>query len=430
MEKGRFIKKYMIEQSEYSLRRERILEKMDDDSMLILFAGQGRKKSGDENYPFQVNRNFYYLTGIKQENSALMMVKADGEIQTFLFIDPKDEKVEKWLGIKLSTDEAYQISGINNVLMRGSLASKIDVALKDMTFFGEINKVYLDLEKELKIEECTSTNDFAKMLKENYPSIEIEDIHDKMSLLRMVKSKAEVEMIKEAIHTTEIGLKNVLKELTAGRFEYNMRNVFEFNVFEDMDAGLAFDSIVAGGKNATILHYPDAKDVLHSGDLVLLDVGASRDYYCGDISRTYPISGTYNKLQRTIYQIVLDCNKQTSKFMKPGVTLKECQEFARNFLADECVEHGLLEKKEDIDRVYFHGVSHHLGLDTHDESIRSLPLQEGNVITCEPGLYFKEHGIGVRIEDDILITKDGSEVLSKDIIKEISDIERFLISKI
>lgn len=419
----------MIEQSEYELRREKILEKMDDGSLLILFAGQGRKKSGDENYPYQVNRNFYYLTGIKQENSALMIVKADGENRVFLFIDPKDEKVEKWLGIKLSPEEASKISGINNVLMRNSLSSKIEVALKDMTFFGEISKVYLDLEKELKIEECTSTNDFAKTLKELYPSIIVEDIHDKMSVLRMVKSKAEVEMIKEAIHTTEIGLKNVLKELTAGRFEYNMRNVFEFNVFEDMDAGLAFDSIVAGGKNATILHYPDAKDVLHSGELVLLDVGANRDYYCADISRTYPISGKYSELQKTIYQIVLNCNKQTSKFMKPGVTLMECQQFAKNLLAHECVEHGLLEKLEDIDNVYFHGVSHHLGLDTHDESIRSMPLQEGNVITCEPGLYFKKFGIGVRIEDDILITKDGSEVLSKDIIKEVDDIERFLISK-
>lgn len=419
----------MIEQAEYIKRRENILEKMDDESILILFAGQGRKKSGDENYPFQTNRNFYYLTGIKQENSALMMVKADGENKTFLFIDPKDEKVEKWLGIKLSSEEASNISGINNVLMRNSLEGKLEIALKDMTFFGEIKKIYLDLEKELKIEECTSTNDFARSLKEKYPFIEVEDIHDKMSLLRMVKSDAEVEMIKDAIHTTEIGLNNVLKELAAGRFEYNMRNVFEFNVFQDMDAGLAFDSIVAGGKNATILHYPDAKDVLHGGDLVLLDVGASRDYYCADISRTYPISGKYNNLQKTIYEIVLNCNKQTSRFMKPGVTLKECQEFARNFLAKECVEAGLLNSVDEIDRVYFHGVSHHLGLDTHDESIRSMPLQEGNVITCEPGLYFKEHGIGVRIEDDILITKNGSEVLSKDIIKDVTDIERYLISK-
>lgn len=429
MEQERFIKNHMIEQSEYIERREKILRKMDNGSVLILFAGQGRKKSGDENYPYQPNRNFYYLTGIKQENSALMMVKADGENSTFLFLDPKDPKVEKWLGIKLTDEEATNISGIKNVLVRTSLEAKWDAALKDMTYFGEINKIYLDLEKELKIEECFSTHELMKYFSKKYPNILVEDIHDKMSELRMVKSKAEIEMIKDAVHTTEIGLKNVLAHLRAGLFEYNLRNIFEFNVFEDRDAGLAFDSIVAGGKNATILHYPFASDILHEGDLVLLDVGANRDYYCGDISRTYPISGKYNELQRKIYQIVLDCNKQTAKFMRPGVTLMECQEFAKNFLAEECVAQGLLNSKEEISNVYFHGVSHHIGLDTHDESLRAKPLAPGNVISDEPGLYFKELGIGVRIEDDILITENGSEVLSKDIIKEIDDIERLLASK-
>lgn len=421
----------MIEQSEYIKRRENILTKMDNGSILILFSGQGRKKSGDENYPFQPNRNFFYLTGIKQENSVLLIVKADGETSSFLFIDPKEEKVEKWLGIKLTNEEATSISGIKNVLVRTAFNGKIDVALKDNTFYGEISKVYLDLEKELKIDECKSTNEYKNELENKYANIKVEDINDKMFELRMVKSPAEVEMIKDAIRTTEVGLMNVLKELAAGRFEYNMRNVFEFYVHEDLDAGIAFDSIVAGGKNAVILHYPDAKDVLRAGDLVLLDVGASKDYYCADISRTYPVSGKYSDLQKKIYQIVLDCNKQTAKFMKPGITLKEAQEFAKNFLADECVAKGLIARKEDIINVYYHGVSHHLGLDTHDGpvSTKDLPLQAGNVVSCEPGLYFKEYGIGVRIEDDVLITKSGSEVLSKDVIKEIKDIERFLISK-
>ena len=338
----------MIEQSEYIKRGENILTKMDNGSILILFSGQGRKKSGDENYPFQPNRNFFYLTGIKQENSVLLIVKADGETSSFLFIDPKEEKVEKWLGIKLTNEEATSISGIKNVLVRTAFNGKIDVALKDNTFYGEISKVYLDLEKELKIDECKSTNEYKNELENKYANIKVEDINDKMFELRMVKSPAEVEMIKDAIRTTEVGLMNVLKELAAGRFEYNMRNVFEFYVHEDLDAGIAFDSIVAGGKNAVILHYPDAKDVLRAGDLVLLDVGASKDYYCADISRTYPVSGKYSDLQKKIYQIVLDCNKQTAKFMKPGITLKEAQEFAKNFLADECVAKGLIARKEDI----------------------------------------------------------------------------------
>ncbi len=421
----------MIERDEYIQRRLNVLDKMESGSILILFAGQGRKKSGDENYPFQTNRNFYYLTGIKQENSALMLVKADGENASYLFMDEKNENVEKWLGIKMTYEEASNISGIENVLTRSSLDGKLDVALKDMTYFGEIKKIYLDLEKELKIDECMSTHEFKSKILEKYLGIEVIDAGDILLKLRMVKSKAEIEMIKDAIRTTDIGLRNVLKELAAGRYEYNMRNVFEFHVHEDLDAGIAFDSIVAGGKNAVILHYPDARDILHDGDLILLDVGASKDYYNADISRTYPINGKYNELQRTIYQIVLDCNKQTARFMKPGLTLNEAQEFAKNFLAEECVAKGLLKSKEEISRVYYHGVSHHLGLDTHDGpvSTKGMILEPGNVVTCEPGLYFKEHGIGVRIEDDVLITETGSEVLSKDILKEIKDIERLLISK-
>lgn len=420
----------MIEQSEYIERRSKIVSKMLDNSILILFAGRGRKKSGDENYPFQVNRNFYYLTGIKQENSVLMIAKADGEVNEYLFIDPKDENVEKWLGIKLTVEDAIAISGIKNVLLRSSFESKIDIGLKDVTYFGEIENIYLDLEKELKIDDCKSTIQLMEELISRYNK-RIFDISDKMFELRIVKSPAEVEMIKDAIKTTNVGLRNVMKELSAGRFEYNLRNVFEFHVHEDMDAGIAFDSIVAGGKNAVILHYPDAKDMLRSGDLVLLDVGASKDYYNADISRTYPISGAFSSLQAKIYQIVLECNKQTAKFMKPGITLKDAQEFAKNFLADECLAKGLIEKREDINKVYYHGVSHHLGLDTHDGPIatKDFPLVPGCVVTCEPGLYFKEHGIGVRIEDDVLITEDGSEVLSIDVIKEIKDIERMLISK-
>lgn len=420
----------MITKDEYAQRRSNILQKMDNGSILILFAGQGRKKSGDENYPFTPNRNFYYLTGIAQENSALMLVKADGEDAAFLFIDAKDEKVEKWLGIKLSQDEAREISGIENVLVRSTLDGKLEAGLKDMTYFGEISKIYLDLEAELKIGECTSTREYKKQLNEKYPNIVVDDINSKMWELRLIKSPAEVEMIKEAIHTTNVGLNNVLRNLSAGRFEYNMRNIFEFNVFE-MNCGLAFDSIVAGGKNATILHYPDAKDILHANDLILLDVGASKDYYSADISRTYPISGKFSDLQKKIYTIVLECNKQTARFMKPGITLKEAQEFAKNYLAEECVNQGLIASKEDIFNVYYHGVSHHLGLDTHDGPVETKErhLEPGNVVTCEPGLYFKEFGIGVRIEDDVLITENGSEVLSKDIIKEVKDIERLLISK-
>lgn len=417
----------MIKAEEYALRREKLIELLDDGSLSIIFASVGKIRSADENYDFAVNRNFYYLTGIEQENSVLMLVKSAGEVSTYLFIDEKDEKVEKWTGLKLIAEEAREISNIENVCLRSSFDGKLLAALDEkMTHFGHINKVYLDLEKEIKIDECKSTREFKAELNNKYPNLSIDNIHDYIMNLRAVKSPAEIELIKDAIHTTDIALRNVLSKMKTAHFEYNLRNIFEFTVKEDLNAGLAFHSIVASGKNAVILHYPNPVSKLNSGDLVLLDVGAAKSNYCADISRTYPLNGKFSEIQKKIYSIVLDCNKQTAKFIRPGILLNEVKEFALNYLAEECVAQGLIESKDKIRDVYYHGVSHHLGLDTHDGMDINMKLSPGMVITCEPGLYFKDLGIGVRIEDDVLVTIDGSDVLSRDIIKEVSDIEKIL----
>lgn len=419
----------MISSNEFATRRNTILSKLENNSIAILFAGKARKKSGDAFLPFEINRNFYYLTGIEQENSVLLLVKCDGEVSEYLFVDEKNEKVEKWTGIKMTVEEAQKISGIETVLMRSTFDGKIDAAFgNDMSHFGEISHVYLDLEKELKIDECISTVHYAEELKNKYHA-QILDINEIVLKERMVKSDAEIACIKEAIETTDLGIRNALSVMKAGRYEYNLRNAFEFALKEEFGTGIAFDTIIASGKNGVILHYPEAKDVLKDGDLVLFDLGASKCHYSADISRTYPINGKFSELQRKIYEIVLECNKATINYIRPGISLVELNDFAKNFLAEECVAKGLLSSKEEISRVYYHSVSHHLGLDTHDGNDRSSPLVKGNVITCEPGLYFAEHQIGIRIEDDVLVTETGREVLSKDVIKEVRDIERLLTIK-
>ena len=419
----------MIDANEYAKRRNDLFDLLDDNSVTILFAGVGKKKSGDENYDFVPNKNFYYLTGIKQENSILMLIKNDDEKLEYLFIDEKDEKIEKWTGYKLTHQETKDISGIANVFLRTTFEGKMLAFFNDNERNVEpISKFYLDLENELKIAEMKSTQAYKKEL-EVVHNLEVADCHDLIMGMRMIKSDAEIQMIREAIASTDVGLKNALLSLAPGKYEYNMRNIFNFTIHEDQDALLAFPSIVAGGKNGVILHYPSQKDQLKDGDLVLFDVGASKDYYCGDISRTYPVNGKFSDIQKVIYDIVLNCNKQTASFMRPGITLKEANDFAKMFLANECFEKGLISSKEDIGNVYYHSVSHHLGLDTHDGTDRTSKLMPGNVVTCEPGLYFKDLGIGIRIEDDILITETGSEVLSKDIIKEIKDIEKLLGSR-
>ena len=416
----------MIDREEYTLRRNKLFNLLDDNSVTILFSGIARKKSADENYKFVPNKNFYYLTGIEQENSILLLIKSDNAKQTFLFVDEKDEKIEKWIGYKLTLKEARDISGVENVAVRTTFDGKMLAFFESNDSTKErISKFYLDLDPELKIGESKSTATYKRDLELKH-HLQVRDVHNLIGELRKIKSEAEIELIREAIATTDLGLKHALLQLSAGKYEYNLRNSFEFAVFEDQDSNLAFDSIVAAGENATILHYPSQKDTIKKGDLVLFDVGAAKDYYSADISRTYPENGKFSELQKKIYEIVLNCNKQTAKFMRPGITLSEANEFAKNFLAAECLEKGLISSKEEISKVYYHSVSHFLGLDTHDFGSRDDKLVPGNVVTCEPGLYFKELGIGVRIEDDVLITEEGSEVLSDGIIKDVAAIEKML----
>ena len=197
-------------------------------------------------------------------------------------------------------------------------------------------------------------------------------------------------------------------------------------------APLAFSTIVAGGKNATCLHYPyeQQNDALKDEDLVLFDLGFSYEGYSADISRTFPVSGKFDDLQKKVYSAVLGCNKAVIAYAKPGLTLRDLQAYATEYLKKECIRLKLMGPDDDIRNYYYHSVSHHLGLDTHDISDREKPLQNGNIITVEPGLYFAKYGIGVRIEDDVLITLDGSVVLSKNIVKEIDEIDKMMFRRI
>ncbi len=407
----------------HKIRRQLLLQQLPENSIAIIFAGRAKKSSADQEYPFEVNRNFFYLTGIQQENSILILVKTHKNLE-FLLIDENDYDKEKWTGYKLTREQASETSQVENILMGNfeieNLLKVVDVDP------SKIKTSFLDLEPDLKISNFFTTLTFRDFLEAK--GLQVRDVSPFVVKMRMKKSSSEIEEIEKAIAVTNRALLHALEGLQPGKFEYNIRNAFEFAVKEE-NCELAFPSIVAGGRNGTILHYPTANDVLKDGDLVLLDVGARKNFYCADISRTYPVNGQFSALQKKIYEIVLECNKATIEYMRPGLTLKDVNDFAKNFLAKACVQHKLLEHEEDISKVYYHNVSHHLGLDTHDPCLRELPLEENNVITCEPGLYFAEFNIGVRIEDDILICSHGSKNLSKDIAKEVTNIENLLAKK-
>lgn len=416
--------------NELEKRRENLFQMMRENSVAVLFSGVSKIASEDETLPFVVNNNFFYLTGITQEHSMLIMVKGLGEKKCYLFIDEYDELKEKWTGRRLTFDEAEQLSGLQNVYSSSNFDNMLDLSLKkEDNQFGAIENVYIDLTPEIKIDDSKSTLTFQQEIEAKYPQLTTLDVKPFLTALRMVKSPYEIEQIRDAISATNLGINKLILSLRPGIMEYELADIFEFFGRGHNRSKLAFNTIVAAGKNATCLHYPTQNCAVRENDLILFDLGYKSNGYCADISRTFPVNGTFQGKGKLIYEAVLNCNKAVIEYAKAGLTIKDLQEYTREFLKNECVRLNLLDPNDDIQKVYFHNVSHHLGLDTHDASNREKPLEEGNVITVEPGLYFADLGIGVRIEDDVLIHENKSEVLSFSIPKEIADIEKLFRTK-
>ena len=416
--------------TELENRRKKFFEQMKDNSVAIFFSGVSKVASEDEYLPFCVNNNFFYLTNIEQEHSALMLIKGLGEKKVYLFIDPFSELKEKWTGKRLTSEKALALSDIKNIYTTDNFETLISLALsKENNQYGDIDCLYLDLTSpEQKLKDKFFMNDLEVKLKLDYPHIEIVDAYPLMRELRMVKSSLEIDNLIKAIEKTNNGIAYLVNKLGPGLIEHDLADQFEMYGRAHDRAPLAFSTIIAGGKNATCLHYPYAQqnDALKEEDLVLFDLGYSYNGYSADISRTFPVNGTFNDLQRKVYSAVLGCNKAVIAYAKQGLTIKDLQEYATEYLRKECIRLKLMDKDDDIRNYYYHNVSHYLGLDTHDIGNREMTLTNGNVITVEPGLYFAKYGIGVRIEDDVLITTDGAIVLSKNIVKEIDEIERMM----
>ena len=418
--------------NELENRREKLFEKMKENSVMILFSGVEKYCSADETYPFLSNRNFFYLCNISQDHSALVLVKGIGERKSYLFIDEYNEVKEKWTGERLTFEEAKAISSISSIYSMNSLESMLSLMLaKDNNQYGNISTLYVDLSPELKIDEELSTKQYANNLSLEYSHIEVEDAYPLIVDLRMIKSPEEIDNIVRAIELTNVGICQLIIDMKPGMYEYELSDIFEFYGRSHERHPLAFSTIVAAGGSATCLHHPVEQQnvMIKKEDLILFDLGYSHNGYSADISRTFPVNGVFEGMQKKVYEAVLECNKFVISKIAPGVTIADLQQHAKDFLKARCVELKLLKEDEDIMKYYYHNVSHHLGLDTHDASVRERPLENGNVITVEPGLYIASLGIGVRIEDDVLLENGHPVVLSKSIAKEVSDIEKLFKSK-
>ena len=414
-------------------RRKKVFEQMKDNSVAIFFSGVSKIASEDEYLPFCVNKNFFYLTNIKQEHSALLLIKGIGERKAYLFIDPYSELKEKWTGKRLTVDKAEALSDLKNIYTTDNFETMLSLALaKENNQYGKIDCIYLDLSSpEQKLKDNFYMNDLKTKFMLDHSDKTVVDIYPIMRDLRMVKSNEEIDYLLKAIERTNGGISYLINKLAPGVKEHELADYFEMYGRAHERSTLAFSTIVAAGKNATCLHYPyeQQNDALKANDLVLFDLGYNYEEYSADISRTFPVSGKFEGIQRYVYEAVLGCNKAVIAYAKPGLTIKDLQDYAVEYLRKECIRLKLMDESDDIRNYYYHNVSHHLGLDTHDISLREKPLEKGNVITVEPGLYFAKYGVGVRIEDDVLITMDGAVVLSKNIVKEMDEIERMMMKR-
>ncbi|MDD7715633.1 MAG: aminopeptidase P N-terminal domain-containing protein, partial [Mollicutes bacterium] len=271
----------MIPKDELNSRRLRFLKGMEPNSVAILFSGEPKIMSLDEDYKFEVNRNFYYLTGIEQENSILLLVKTEGEEKAILFISNYDENKEKWYGKKLTIEEAKEISSINNVLISPSFQPRLESLIKDENY--PIKNIYFDSDPELKIGPALFVDGFIKTLSLSYPSLAFKEFNPIITRLRMVKSKYEVCEFVKAIETTRQGIKLVMAETRGGAKEYELVSTFLKAINDDNGyQGESFNTIMASGVNATTLHYPNPQGICKTGELLLMDLGARHNYYCAD----------------------------------------------------------------------------------------------------------------------------------------------------
>lgn len=410
-------------------RRQAFAKEMVKGSFSLLYSGETVFKSKDQNFPFTINRNFYYLTGLKRENFTLLMLHGEDCHYEFLFIEEPSEYATKWLGAKMTKEEASLVSGIaiENIHYQKDfeafLSSRI---LMDSRYAlsGIPTNIYLDLFRQTMVKP-SSLITFRRVL-EIYPELKVLDANTILDELRRVKSPAEIEEIKKAIDYTNAGIKALLSNVEPGKNEREQEALFEFAIKLAGSEGLSFGTICASGKNATVLHYENNNCVIEDNTLVLNDLGALSNEYAADITRTYPANGKFTERQKQFYQLVLDVNKKIISMIKPGIYLSDLNAKANEMLTEGMMKLGKIKEKSEISRYYYHSIGHYLGLDVHDVGTYKKKLEPGVVITVEPGIYVSEEGIGIRIEDDVLVTKDGHLNLSKDIIKEIKDIEKYM----
>jgi len=421
----------MIKEKEYKKRRDTLTSKLAKNSVAVLFSSSYKTRSNDTEYPFRQNSNYYYLSGFVEDKSCLVFIKGIKKVKTILFVHKKDKTQELWNGKRLGAIAARKRFLVDEV------CEYQDFSLKLQEYVSGKKTLYYDFDLEYSK---------VKILKRHSKIIRsFENISPYVQKMRLIKSKAEIALIKKAISITRNAHYQAIRKAPSLNYEYQLQAEIEYEFKRHGAYSDAYTSIIACANSANTLHYINNNKKLLKGELILIDAGCEYQYYASDITRTIPASGRYTKPQIKLYNMVLDVQLEIIKMIKPGVKRSWLQTKASELLSKGMIELGILKgslknvmKHELYKKYYPHGIGHWMGIDVHDEAPykyengKEIPLKKGMVLTIEPGIYIDENdkdvpkkfrGIGIRIEDDILITKKACKNLSSKIVKSVEEVE-------
>ncbi|EPY99870.1 Xaa-Pro aminopeptidase [Mannheimia haemolytica] len=428
-------------QEEFTARRERVFEQMQDNSALLVFTESEKRRNSDSEYLFRPDSYFWYLTGLAEPKSAVLLVKREGKTESIIFVRKKDPLMETWNGRRLGIEEAPKTLQLNAAFDIDDIETVLAKKLENLT------ACYCALGiQEWGDNILFATFEKMKVNRQKVPTTLI-DWQPMLSEMRLIKSEFEIALIQQACHISSMAHIRAMKQARPNRYEWEIEGEIQHEFSRFGARFPAYNSIVAGGENACILHYNENDQVLKGGDLLLIDAGAEFAYYAGDITRTFPINGKFSEPQKELYELTLTMQKEAMKLLVPNSSIKAANDKAVQILTQGLVRLGILNgdvesliEQKAYRQFYMHGLGHWLGLDVHDVgdygTERDRPLQIGMVLTVEPGIYIPKEadvpeqykGIGIRIEDNLLITEYGNKNLTSGCPKEIADIEQLMQS--
>lgn len=416
--------------------RKRFIDKMSPNSIAVIIGNDEVPSNGDAIYRFKQNSDLYWLSGVTQEDSLVVLFpdNPDPRYREVLVLVRPNELKEKWDGKRLRAAEATALSGIKTIVWLDSF----DALLQ--TWIHLADTIYLDTNENDRKGSLVQTRDyrFVAEMKARYPLHRYERAARLFRELREIKTPLEVEVLQQAIDITDNTFRHLLKTIRPGIMEYEIEAEIISSFLRQRATGEAYGSIVASGDNARILHYVANNQECKDGELILMDFGAEYGGYCADLTRTVPVNGKFTARQKTVYNACLHLHNYAKSLLKPGITILDYTDKVGEEATKQFIKIGLLSKadvkNEDADnRAYrkylYHGISHHLGIDVHDLGTRTSPIKAGMVFTVEPGIYIEEEQMGIRIENNLWITKSGNKDLMKNIPITVEDIEALMKRK-